>query len=109
MGKNLVSYLKGGTQIEDFWEQGGDDNICIHSGEQQEAGYAWMKANFVICKDKTKTIKVNKWRGMRWEGNNNIKINFKETDYEDVAWIHLAQNSVQRCDFVKSVMKIRVQ
>jgi hypothetical protein len=45
-------------------------------------------------------------KGMKWEGNDNIKMNFKATGLEDVIWIHLAQNMVQRWDFMKTAIKL---
>jgi hypothetical protein len=38
----------------------------------------------------------------RWEDN--IKMNFKEIGYEDVDWIHLAQDGVQWWALVNIIM-----
>jgi hypothetical protein len=44
--------------------------------------------------------------GCRWEDNSEIEI--KEIEWEDVDWIHLAQDTVQWCGLVNVVMNLRV-
>jgi hypothetical protein len=44
--------------------------------------------------------------GHRWEDN--IGMNVKETGWEGVDWIHLAQDRDQWCVLVKTVMNFRV-
>jgi hypothetical protein len=42
----------------------------------------------------------------RWEDN--IKIDFRETGYENVDWIQLFQDTAQWRDFVNTEMNVRI-
>jgi hypothetical protein len=129
MGLKFGLSANGRTEIEGIWEQGAEKNVDLRGRKWQEVRENYMNRSFIICifrqmllgwsnqgvwngRDE-KCIQNFNWKawkrplvnhGRRWEYN--IRIDLKETDYEDVDWIQLAEDMIQWRISANTVMNL---